>query len=53
VRDEEQAADADVSKEDEEELRHPVVRRVQLVRQHLEERDVEKGPAGDALGPML
>jgi hypothetical protein len=49
VGDEEEAADTDVAEQDEEELLHSVVRRVQFVRQHLEERDVEKCPAGDAL----
>ena len=47
--DEQEAADADVPEQDEEELLHSVVRRVQLVRKHLEERDVEEGPAGDPL----
>ena len=49
MRDEQEAADADVPEQDEEELLHSVVRRVQLVRKHLEERDVEEGPAGDPL----
>ena len=47
--DEKKAANAGVAEQNEEKFLHPILRSVQLVREDLEERDVEKRTAGDAL----